>query len=340
MKKSIYRIDHYKKNISMRTLFFFVVLLFAGITQAQLLKVSDGSNMTILSGTVFKVEDLTLVPTADFTLSNTTLGKFTTVTHTTSNPYISRVYRFTNTTNAFSGSIQINYTDGAELNGIPEDQLTLNIHNGTAWNAHPATTRNATINFVRTNVAGATGISELTLANSLNPLPVTWLSFTATKQNQTALLKWTTIQEQNTRNFVVQHSINSIDWSGIGVVPAAGNSSIIKNYNHIHTNPIIGVNYYRILQVDLDDRSSYSVIRTLTFTKSDEPFIIIGNPVINGLLIVQVNTSIRLALYTADGKLLWQEQVNAGTKNIDVSRYAKGTYLLKANSTVQKIVIQ
>lgn len=137
----------------MKILFFFMVQLFAGITQAQILKVSDGSNMTILNGTVFNVENLTLIPSADFTISNTTLGKFTTVTHTTANPYISRVYRFTNNTNAFSGSVQINYTDGAELNGIPENQLTLNIHNGTSWNAHPATTRNGTINFVLTNVS-------------------------------------------------------------------------------------------------------------------------------------------------------------------------------------------
>jgi hypothetical protein len=47
-----------------------------------------------------------------------------------------------------------------------------------------------------------------------------------------------------------------------------------------------------------------------------------------------------LAFYTADGKLLWQEQVNAGTKTIDVSRYAKGTYLLKTITTTQKVVIQ
>lgn len=74
-----------------------MVQLFAGITQAQLLKVSDGSNMTILNGTVFNVENLTLIPSADFTISNTTLGKFTTVTHTTANPYISRVYRLPTT---------------------------------------------------------------------------------------------------------------------------------------------------------------------------------------------------------------------------------------------------
>ncbi|MEI9810394.1 MAG: T9SS type A sorting domain-containing protein [Bacteroidota bacterium] len=46
----------------------------------------------------------------------------------------------------------------------------------------------------------------------------------------------------------------------------------------------------------------------------------------NNVLTIQVNTVTGIALYTADGKLMWQEQINAGTKTIDVNRYAKGTY--------------
>ena len=285
-------------------------------------------------------DGFTLTPTADFTISNNTLDKFTTVIHSTSNPYIARVYRFTSNTNPFTGSVQINYNDGAELNGIPEELLTLNIHNGTAWTAYAATTRDGTNNFVLTNGVSSTGLNELTLANSLTPLPLAWLLFTATKQNQTALLQWTTAQEQNTRNFTVQHSANGINWAGIGLLPATGSSNSASNYNYVHSNPVSGINYYRILQTDMDNRYSYSAIRTLKFTKTDEPFTIIGNPVTNDVLTLQVNITINLALYTADGKLLWQQQVNAGTKNIDVSRYAKGTYFLKANNTTQKIIIQ
>lgn len=324
----------------MKILFFFMVLLFAVAAQAQILKVTAGTDLTIVNGTVFKVENLTLTPTADFTISNNTLDKFTTVIHSTSNPYIARVYRFTSNTNPFTGSVQINYNDGAELNGIPEELLTLNIHNGTAWTAYAATTRDGTNNFVLTNGVSSTGLNELTLANSLTPLPLAWLLFTATKQNQTALLQWTTAQEQNTRNFTVQHSANGINWAGIGLLPATGSSNSASNYNYIHTSPVSGINYYRILQTDMDNRYSYSAIRTLKFTKTDEPFTIIGNPVTNDVLTLQVNITINLALYTADGKLLWQQQVNAGTKTIDVSRYAKGTYFLKANNTTQKIIIQ
>jgi hypothetical protein len=187
-----------------------VAFYFTPPANAQLLKVTAGTDITVLSGTIFKVENLTLTPSANFTISNNTLDKFTTVTHSTSNPYIARVYRFTSNTNPFSGSVQINYTDGAELNGIAESALTLNIHNGTTWTFYPANTRDATNNFVLTNSVSSTGLNELTLAGSA-ALPLAWLSFTATKQNQTSLLKWVTMQEQNTRNFIVQHSANGIN---------------------------------------------------------------------------------------------------------------------------------
>ena len=318
----------------------FVSQLFISMAHAQLLTVASGTDLTILSGTIFHADGLTLIPSANFTISNNTLNKSATIIHTSANPYISRVYQFTNNTNLYSGSVQINYTDGAELNGIPENALTLNIHNGTAWIAYPATTRDATNNFVLTNGVSSVTLNEFTLANLSTPLPLVWLSFTATKQNQTALLQWATSQEQKTRNFGVQHSSNGINWTGISTLPAAGNSNSTNNYSYVHTNPVTGINYYRILQTDMDNRNSYSAIRTLKFTKTDEPFTITGNPVINDVLTVQVNTATGLALYTADGKLLWQEPVNAGTKYIDVSRYAKGTYLLKANNTAQKVVIQ
>lgn len=308
----------------------------SGIAQAQLLTVAPGTNLTIMNGTVFKVDDLILTPSADFIISNNTLTKSTTAIHFSPNPYISRVYQFTNTTDPFTGSVQINYNDGAELNGIPETQLTLNIHNGALWLPYTASTRDATNNYVLSNGV-VTGLNELTLANSLSPLPLVWLSFTATRQNKTTLLKWSTAHEQNTRNFTVQHSSNGINWAGISTLPAAGGGS---NYNYIHISPVTGTNYYRILQTDADSRSSYSDTKTLKFTTKDEPFIITRNPVTDNVLTVQINEVITLSFYTAGGKLLWQEQFKAGTKIIDVSRYAKGTYFLKANNVAQIVVIQ
>ena len=164
--------------------------------------------------------------------------------------------------------------------------------------------------------------------------------FGATEQNPSGLAEMSDPQEQNTRDFILQHSANGKNWTAFGILQYAGNSCSTRNHSYIHSSPVTGINYYRILQTDLDNQSSYSAIRMLRFTKTDEPFTIFGNPVSNNMLTVQINEATSLALYTADGKLLWNENVNAGIKTIGMSRYAKGTYLLKAKNVIQKIVIQ
>ena len=314
--------------------------LFLCNAHAQL-RIDGSSSLTIENGTQIHADGLTLIPSADFILSNVVLSRSATTIHPPGNIHISRVYQFSNTSNAFSGSIQINYTDGAELNGLAEADLTLNIHNGTNWSAYPASTRDAINNYVLTDGLSNITLNELTLASQFGPLPLTWLSFTATAQNNgQSLLQWTTAQEQNTKDFYIQHSADGINWVTIGSLPAAGNSNSTSYYNYVHANPVKGLNYYRIKQTDVDSHYSYSPIRTLLFTMALPPFIILGNPVTNNVLTLQVNMATSLAFYTADGKLLWQEQVNAGTKTIDVSRYPKGTYLLKTITTTQKVVIQ
>lgn len=308
---------------------------------AQLLTVGPGGSVTIKNGTLFYVDGLTLIPSVDFTLSDVNLNKSATAVHIPVNTYISRVYQFSNTTDPFTGSVQMNYTDGAELNGIPENVLTLNIYNGTNWAPYPPLTRDATNNFVLTNGINNVTLNELTLANQQAPLPLTWLSFTAKAQNNShSLLQWATAQEQNTNNFYIQHSADGINWVTLGSLPAAGNSNNTIQYNYVHTNPVIGLNYYRIKQTDIDSRYSYSAVRTVLFTSVLQPFAILGNPVTHGKLLVQVYTATQLILYTADGKLLWQQQVNTGINTIDVSRYAKGTYLLRSVDQIQKVIIQ
>src|SRR5580765_4789024 len=300
------------KNLPM----FCLAALFFCNAHAQL-TVDPGASLTFENGTQLHVDGLTLIPSADFILSNVVLSRSATIVHTQVNPYISRVYQFSNTSNASSGSIQINYTDGADLNGIAEANLTLNIYNGTNWGAYPASTRDAGNNCVLTNGLSGITLNELTLASQFAPLPLTWLSFTAKAQNNSqSLLQWATAQEQNTKDFYIQHSAEGINWVTIGSLPASGNSNSTNYYNYVHTNPVKGLNYYRIKQTDVDSRYSYSPIRMLSFTRALQPFAILGNPVTNNVLTLQVNMATSLAFYTADGKLLWREHVNAGTKTI------------------------
>ncbi len=311
---------------------------FTGILSAQIFKVGNDT-VTLKANTVFTADSIILIPGSDFSMSNISLTKNTSIQNTGNNPYISRVYQFSKNTNPFSGSIQIYYQDGIELNGIPENTLSLNIYNGNMWTALPVTTRDAVNNFIFTSGIAATPIREFTLAHEQQPLPLVWINFIAIKKDMSVQLIWNTAQQQNVILFNIQHSLNGVDWKNIGSQPGISSNSN-NRYTYLHNDPVDGINYYRILQTDADGKYSYSDIRTVKFSDSDIPFFVMGNPVTNNILMLQVNISSPFTLYSDDGKQVWKGQLGTGLQYIDVSRFAKGTYLLKANNNSAKIMIQ
>jgi hypothetical protein len=123
-------------------------------------------------------------------------------------------------------------------------------------------------------------------------------------------------------------------------VAAAGNSNSPNYYSYLHSTPAGGINYYRILQRDLDGRFSYSDIRSVKLTHENLPFTVLVNPVANHILALQVNMATTLSLYAFNGNLLWKKQFAAGTTTIDMGSYAKGVYLLKANGYSETIILR
>ncbi|TBR20150.1 MAG: T9SS type A sorting domain-containing protein [Chitinophagaceae bacterium] len=321
---------------------FFALLLFVATNKivAQIIKVSSGTDFVIKSGTTFSTDNLTLVPSADFTLSDISISRNSTVSNSTLNTanYIARVYLFSAITPVFSGTVQINYNDGAELNSIAESALRVNIHNGSAWSAYASGENNTSSNFVLSTTLSSVALNEITLADAAHALPVNWLSFTAKKQGKNVQLNWSTSSEQNSRDFTVQHSLVNGSFINIGVVAAAGNSNTVKNYAYLHRTAAKGKNFYRILQRDFDGKFNYSEERMITMDAA--AFMVLGNPVINGVLQFATAVDQTVQLYSLEGKLIFSKQVLAGTHFIDVQTVAKGIYLLKAGTQIEKIVIE
>ena len=316
-----------------------VLLCFATLpTFAQSgLTVSAGSSIFISSGTVFSADSLALTPSADFTISGAnTETRNAVVTHTTANPYIQRVFHFSNTMPSFSGAISIYYLD-AELNSIPENMLTLNVNNGSVWNAYNlSVTRDGVKNFVTT--AGLTNIvmNELTLANTNGPLPVTFILFNSTCIGGGVKLTWTTAQEINSKNYNVEKSTDGRNWQVIAGVAAAGNSSAERSYTFADYTSS-GNTFYRIAENDLDGRQTISSTIKSSCV-SMEAFAIHPNPV-HQMLFVTISVSemmpVQLRLYDAKGSIVKQLQTNLLKGNnelqLNITGLTKGVYVLDAN---------
>ncbi|OQP60247.1 LamG domain-containing protein [Niastella populi] len=190
-------------------------------------------------------------------------------------------------------------------------------------------------------LSGSTS-NNLTQNSNLVILPLRWISFITTKQYNNVLLQWSTAQEHNTKDFLVQHSIDSRSWTNVATNAATGNSSSINNYSYLHTAPLQGMNYYRIVQRDVDGRFGYSVINSVKFNTNREGVQVMNNLIASGILLVKITASIAtpVSLHSGNGNLLWRRQLAPGIHSIDVSRYANGIYLLKTGEQIEKIIVQ
>jgi hypothetical protein len=112
------------------------------------------------------------------------------------------------------------------------------------------------------------GLTAVTLGGA-SVLPVELTSFTATLNNSAVVLNWNTATEVNNYGFEVQRSqilsdatseSQIFNWTKIGFVKGAGNSSSPKNYLFIDNTVSYGSYAYRLKQLDNDGNYKYSYI--------------------------------------------------------------------------------
>jgi hypothetical protein len=144
------------------------------------------------------------------------------------------------TTSAFPGNVSTNTNGG--LAGIVTNST--NACNGSSTTA---TDGNNTPSIL-------TGLSIR--QGSVNPssgcgLPVTFIHFTAKAIKEIIELKWATATEVDADYFAIERSSNNIDFTEVGRVTAAGNTSTRTDYQFLDSLPYRGINYYRIRQADV-----------------------------------------------------------------------------------------
>jgi hypothetical protein len=189
-------------------------------------------------------------------------------------------------------------------------------------------------------IIGIEGLSDTTYKTTYHYstsclLPLTLLSFTAALDGKAAQLHWTTATEINTKNFIVQRSIDAVHFQNIGSVNAVGNSTKITSYSFDDAGAFnAGANklYYRLQMVDKDGKFTYSNIATVHIADG-KLFVIYPNPVKDELLITG-NASLnnaQIRICDPGGRVVYQQILNGqtGTATINVSGFSNGVYYLQ-----------
>jgi hypothetical protein len=179
------------------------------------------------------------------------------------------------------------------------------------------------------------------------PLPVQLVSFTGIREDQSAKLTWVTTSESNSKLFNIQRSSNGSAFTTIGIFAAQGNTSLTTTYTFTDAQPLSGDDYYRLQQVDINGKFTYSNTVHLNFSGT-MTLQIDPNPAHGtaNLYIGNAAQALSIQLFNLNGQLLRQWSVTPGqtTLPVDVSALAKGLYTVKAISTtgivIQKLVVQ
>lgn len=194
------------------------------------------------------------------------------------------------------------------------------------------------IGTVSANVAMFSGINlqngdRFTLGNtnSSSPLPVELVVFEAWGVKHEVVLAWTTSSEVNNDHFVVERSKDAEQWHSIGQVSGAGTSQRSNSYQTIDHSPLVGINYYRLKQVDFDGQFNISPI-VKVLVDGSLTIKISPNPATDQL---QVDTGsdeedLHVRLFNSFGQLVIPTRQAKGNQlSIDVADLPAGVYILQ-----------
>ena len=92
-------------------------------------------------------------------------------------------------------------------------------------------------------------------------LPVRLSYFDTKLQDGNVHVKWRTEQELNNERFEIERSNDNKTFTSIGNVRGRGTSYFPVDYAFDDVSPLKGVSFYRLHQIDIDEKSSYSVVK-------------------------------------------------------------------------------
>ncbi len=199
------------------------------------------------------------------------------------------------------------------------------------------------------NCGGTYCVAVSRIISQSPPLPVDFKSFSATRNHSNVTLKWETMTEKNCTGFAVERNINGT-WQEIAMIASqapGGNSSDLLSYQYNDLNNTKGISQYRIRQVDFDNRSKYTEIRTVRGEAQIGKIIVYPNPTFDGRVKVSFEDASVLrdiSLMDMNGRVLKQWKAITDN-NITIENLAMGMYTLRVvvpetgEQTVEKIVV-
>ncbi len=185
-----------------------------------------------------------------------------------------------------------------------------------------------------------------TIVSSNGFLPIELIEFNAIVNEGKVEISWITASEINNDYFLVEKSQDALEWEFAIETKGAGNSVNVINYFEIDSNPLRGLSYYRLTQVDFNgEQETFNIIPVEHAPNGDGVMNIYPNPLKRGdcinILFKDVSCvgsqEILVVLRDIRGKEVYSKieviDCRGGLIAIDKTNHlSAGTYLVVATS--------
>jgi hypothetical protein len=181
-------------------------------------------------------------------------------------------------------------------------------------------------------------------------LPVVLSYFSAERKNLTASLKWETSTEVNSRGFMIERNTGNNIWQEVGFVDskaANGFSASTIKYEYTDPNNSKAITQYRIRQVDLNDNSKLSEVRSVRGIDQKGGIILYPNPSNDGkvnIVFEDRNVTRDLSVSDMGGRIVKQVK-GISANSITIDNLVSGMYTIRVSvpatgeQIIEKIIV-
>jgi len=177
----------------------------------------------------------------------------------------------------------------------------------------------------------------------LTALPLQLISFTGiSASNKNVTLYWTTANELNARNFIIEQSEDGVHFNQVAVENARNQVSgnYQKQFNSLAKNLL----YFRLKMVDMEGNYSYSKILSVKVMSVQAAFSFQKNPVVDFLNVKLDDASLQntwASILNAQGALVQRVLLQHPITKVNVAGLSAGIYILQTEKgNLQFVVIK
>lgn len=169
----------------------------------------------------------------------------------------------------------------------------------------------------------------------ISPVVLTNFGLQRGRNNEVAIT-WQTQQEMNSSRFEIERSYNNGSFENVGIVSAAGFSSIVKSYTFSDkSNDSHSVSFYRIKMIDKDGSFTYTDAKSVKEAIVKAGMILFPNPCHGTAKVTVSNSNEPMDIQVTDvsGRLIRTIALNnSGTA--EINNLQTGNYFIRVSGKV------